>query len=161
MLMFAPVLCGVALAFLFPLSGADAQTASVEGGVSVPADNQDGGIDVPKQRDPFLPIGYVPKKVKTIKKIEGEKLSPAVNPTPEQARVLLWDEARRRVDIRGISLMHDKNSGAPRYFAMVAGKLVEIGDAVSAKYEGQVYRWRVVGISEEGVSLQKLDVRGD
>ncbi|MEI8140325.1 MAG: hypothetical protein WCI03_10715 [bacterium] len=160
-LLFHVAMSGVVLAFLLSFSRANAQTPAIKGGMIVPSDMQEGELDVAKQRDPFLPVGYVPKKVKIIKKLESGKLSSAVSPTPEQARVLLWDEARRKVDIRGISLIHDKNSGTPKYLAMVAGKLVEIGDAVSAKYEGQIYRWRVVGISEEGVSLQKLDVRGE
>ena len=73
----------------------------------------------------------------------------------------MWEEARKKVDIRGISLIHEKNSGAPKFLALVSGKLVETGNVVSVKYLGRLYRWRVVDISEEGVSLQKLDVRGE
>jgi hypothetical protein len=80
---------------------------------------------------------------------------------PEPVRLPVWDEARKKLDIRGISLIHDKNSKTPKYLAMIAGKLVEIGDTIAVKYDERMYRWRVVGISDEGVSLQKMDVRGE
>jgi len=131
--------------------------------VTLPADGLQGagGLDTPKQRDPFWPVGYVPKKEPKIKEKGTGKTSIPVVASPESTRNPAWDEARRKMDIRGISLIHDKNSKTLKYLAMVAGKLVEAGDVVTVKYDGYVYRWRVAGISEEGVSLRKLDVRGD
>jgi hypothetical protein len=131
------------------------------GVVAVPAG--EGEVrDTLKQRDPFWPVGYTPKKVVKPKE-KGPGRNPALTPAPvpELVRLPVWDEARKKLDIRGISLIHDKNSKAPKYLAMIAGKLVEIGDTVAVKYDERMYRWRVVGISDEGVSLQKMDVRGE
>ena len=122
---------------------------------------QGGAPDGIKQRDPFWPVGYIPKIVKINQASKVGKSSMVVAFTPEQARALLWDEARKKVDIKGISLIHDKISGSPKYLALVAGKLVEEGNVISVKYDGRLYRWKVAGISEEGVSLQKLDARGE
>jgi hypothetical protein len=117
--------------------------------------------DRPQGRDPFWPVGYVPKKV----------VKPLVVPTtsektkamiPDSARLPLWDEARKALDIRGISMIgHDKGTGQPRYLAMITGRLIEAGDTVSASFENRVYRWKVVEIDKTGVMLQKLDVRAD
>jgi hypothetical protein len=118
-------------------------------------------VDVSKQRDPFWPVGYVPKKVLKPRDKGFIKTTSTPESVPEPVRIPLWDEARKKLDIRGMSLIHDKNSKTPKYIAMVAGKLVETGDVVIVRHEERVYRWRVVDISEEGVSLQKLDVRGE
>ena len=117
--------------------------------------------DAAKQRDPFWPVGYTPKKVvKPREKGPGNPV-PTLAPVLELVRLPVWDEARKKLDIRGISLIHNKNSKTPKYLALVAGKLVEAGDSVVVKHDGRMYRWRVVSISDEGVSLQKMDVRGE
>ncbi len=121
----------------------------------------DATLDASSPRDPFWPVGYAPKKIQKIKEKVPGKVSIAVESTPEPVRAPMWEEAGKKLDIRGISLIHDKNSKIPKYLAMVAGKLVEAGDVVSVRYDERVYRWRVVAIGEEGVSLQKMDVRGD
>lgn len=115
-------------------------------------------------RDPFWPVGYAPKVIK-----KGPAVNKAGDPVPgsqqpevapEPVHVPQWDEARRKLDIRGISLIgRDKDSGQPKYLAMVAGKLVEEGAVVTVAHDEHVYRWKVVGISANGVSFQKLDVR--
>lgn len=127
----------------------------------------DGALEIPdvaRQRDPFWPVGYVPRK-RVVKAPAGAGGAPkgasAVEATPEPVRMPAWDEARKQLDIRGISLIHEKHSRTPKYLAMVGGKLVEEGNVVAVKYDDRVYRWRVVGIATEGVSLQKLDVRGE
>jgi len=151
---------------LFLMATADVFEASAEdgngpvGGAFV-SDAQSDSLDAPKPRDPFWPVGYVPKKVVRVKEKTPPKWALNGIDSSEAPRVPLWDEARKRVDVRGISFVRDKVSGAPRYLAIIAGKLIETGDVVSAKYEGRIYRWRVVGITEEGVSLQKVDVRGE
>ncbi|MEI7880638.1 MAG: hypothetical protein WCI95_07155 [bacterium] len=139
--------------------------SSLEGGggdgIVTPPDVQGAALDVGKQRDPFWPVGYVPKKIVKIKNNVVGRPSVVAESTPEPARGPLWEEARKKVDIKGISIIHDKHTSTPKYIAMVAGKLVETGDLVTVRYEGHIYRWRVVGITAEGVSLQKLDARGE
>jgi len=117
--------------------------------------------DRPRLRDPFWPVGYVPKKI----------IKPQVVPTtpdtvktviPDSARIPLWDEARKSLDIRGISMIgRDKVTGRSRNLAMIGGRLVEAGDVISVSYENRLYRWKVVEIDRTGVELQKLDVRAE
>jgi hypothetical protein len=130
------------------------QTTSGEEAVMAPA---------VRVRDPFWPVGYTPK---VVRKSEDPKaggtslLKGRVAELPERNHTPQWDEARRKLDIRGISLIgRDKASGQPKFLAMVAGRLVEEGDVVNATYEDRVYRWKIVGIGKGGVSFQKLDVR--
>lgn len=108
-------------------------------------------------RDPFWPVGYVPRK--PVRPVPAEAAAAKVV-IPESARLPMWEEARKLLDIKGISLIgRDRHSGHPKYLAMVTGKFVEEGDTVSVSFEGLVYRWKVTGISEDGVSLRKIDAR--
>lgn len=108
-------------------------------------------------RDPFWPVGYVPRK--PVRPVQVEPIaSKAV--IPESARLPVWEEARKLLDIKGISLIgRDRVSGHRKYLAMVTGKFVEEGDTVSVLFDGLVYRWKITGISEEGVALHKIDAR--
>lgn len=134
-----------------------------EAGVAAPAEGTVAGSVVNRRRDPFWPVGYVPKKRVTQPQGGGgmQKGSAVVEVAPEPVRLPAWDEARKRLDIRGISLIHEKNSRTPKYLAMIAGKLFETGNMVSVKYDDRLYRWRVKDITTEGVSLQKVDVRDE
>jgi len=128
------------------------------------SDGGQGGEGVSKRRDPFWPVGYVPKVVK--KAPVGPK-TPGGTPgsgvsVAEPPHVPQWEEAMRKLDIRGISLIgRDKESGKSKYLAMVTGRLVEEGDVVNVAYEGRIYRWKVTGIGPAGVAFQKLDVRSE
>lgn len=133
------------------------QVAPVQG-------DEAGGAPVSGLRDPFWPVGYAPKAIKKVPTVNkaGDPVPVSEQPevAPEPVHVPQWDEARRKIDIRGISLIgRDKDTGKPKYLAMVAGKLVEEGAVVTLAYNEHVYRWKVVGISANGVSFQKLDVR--
>jgi hypothetical protein len=136
-----------------PVQVVTGQTASSEEPAVTP---------VARVRDPFWPVGYTPKVVsKSGESKTGESSAQAMAAVLlERARTPQWDEARRKLDIRGISLIgRDKASGQPKFLAMVAGRLVEEGNVVSVTYEDRVYRWKIVGIGKGGVSFQKLDVR--
>lgn len=116
---------------------------------------------MPRVRDPFWPVGYVPRKParQLVKPKAAEAAKTAI---PDAARLPLWDEARRSLDVRGISLIaRDKDSGRPKFIAIIAGRLTEAGDTVSTTFENRIYRWRVVTIDRAGVTLQKMDVRSD
>ena len=128
--------------------------------------DQAGGVETGIKRDPFWPVGYAPKITRKV--VAGGVVSRGSVPVastpvaPVVPGVTQWDEARRKLDIRGISLLgSDKTTGRPKYMAMVAGHLVEDGNIVTAEYEGRMYRWKVVGISSAGISFQKLDVRSE
>lgn len=111
-------------------------------------------------RDPFWPVGYVPRPVRISSPAAQAGGRPSETAGMEAPLHPQWDEAKKRLDIRGVSMIgRDKDSNRPRYVAMVAGKLVEEGDKVSINFEGQIYRWKVTGISPSGIGLQKLDRR--
>lgn len=126
-----------------------------------PIEGSDNAAGVSNERDPFWPVGYVPRKVQNYKDKARGNVVTGVEIVPEPVKTPVWDEAGKKLDIRGISLIHERDSKTPKYLAMIAGKLVESGDVVSVRYDDRTYRWKVVGISEEGVSLQKIDVRGE
>lgn len=120
----------------------------------------EGAVRPDAVRDPFWPVGYVPKVV-AVKKAVPETTG-AVSPLPKTilTRLPQWDEAQKQLDIRGISLIgRDKATNKPKYLAVVTGRLVEAGQVVSVTYEGMVYRWKVVGIDESGISFQKIEVQ--
>ena len=121
--------------------------------------SEEGGREPVRVRDPFWPVGYVPRKpVRTPPAVASQNNAKVL--IPEASRQPMWEEARKLLDIRGISLIgHDKQSGHSKYLAMVGGKFVEDGDIVSVILDGLVYRWKVAGISEDGVSLRKIDAR--
>ena len=112
-------------------------------------------------RDPFWPVGYVPPPEKTATRVASVPGTTVVRvPETEVARQPEWDQARRRLNLRGLSSTgRDRISGKPRFVAVMAGRIAEEGDTVSAAFEGQIYRWKVVAIGSNGVSLVKVDVR--
>ena len=121
-------------------------------------------------RDPFWPVGYVPRrpeKPAAVVAARGNTSSavPALVPAPPPAPVVNpvdWDEARRHLEIRGISrIARDKTSGRAAYFAVVGGRMVEEGDAVNVTWNGHVYRWRVTQIGPAGLQLVKMDTRSE
>jgi hypothetical protein len=112
-------------------------------------------------RDPFWPVGYVPRPV--VRPGVGRSVQGPAAPALVQAvaaRPPNWDEARRRLEIKGVSRIgRDKTSGREMYFADVNGRIAEEGDIVSTTWDGRVYRWRLTQISAAGVQLTKLDSR--
>ena len=123
-----------------------------------------GVVEKPKIRDPFWPVGYVQKIVKkppvVVKPVDVGSAS--AEGVLEARRVPQWDVARRKLDIRGISILgRDKGTGKPKYLAMVAGKFVEEGAVVSVVYDGRTYRWRLTAIGSNGVTFQKMDVKSE
>jgi hypothetical protein len=154
-----------------PLPGGDAMqapvmAAEVQGsdgaGVAGPASIAGGaGVPIGVKRDPFWPVGYVPKVAAPDEPVAkgGGVAKPSDLATAPVAEPD-WVGARRKLDVRGVSLIgRDKETGKPRYFAVVAGKLVEPGNVVAVTHEDRVYRWKVVDIRPEGVSLSKLEVK--
>lgn len=111
------------------------------------------------RRDPFWPVGFAPRRVEKAGGSPSAPASAGVTPAPRPPD---WDEARRHLDIRGVTRMgRDKSTGRASYFAAVNGRVVEEGESVSVVWDGRVYRWRVSGISPAGVQLTKLDLKGE
>jgi hypothetical protein len=111
-----------------------------------------GSEPPPERRDPFWPVGYVPRRKQPATVAER----PVEQPPPASA----WEEARKHLDFRGSTRIgQERNSAAEKYLAIVNGKVVEAGDIVSTLYEGRLYRWRIEAIGPHGITLAKLDVR--
>ncbi len=115
-------------------------------------------------RDPFWPVGYMPRRV--VKPSSGLS-APGSSVSTAPAEVALarppdWDEARRRLEIKGVSRIgRDKASGREIYFADVNGRVVEDGGVVSVVWDGRVYRWRVTQVAPSGLQLVKLDCHAE
>lgn len=137
------------------------ETPVVQPPVAAPASE----TTVPRSaRDPFWPVGFVPAVPEKVASGGTPAAGPAQvsSPEPETTKPLEWDQARQKLGLRGLSSAgRDKVTGKPRYVAVMAGRLAEVGDTVSTAYEGLIYRWKVVAIGSNGVSLVKLDVRPD
>ena len=127
---------------------------------ATPAIPLDEAVPAPSRRDPFWPVGYVPRKVE-----KPKPAAAAANPKQVVVRepaIPEWEEAGRRLDIRGIShIGREKGAQKERFMAVVNGKMVEPGDTVSVTLGSRVYRWRVQDIKPGGLSLTKLDVRDE
>ncbi len=117
----------------------------------------------PLRRDPFWPVGYVPRKPEKLPPVEMTGSGGIKAPDQRsEDKVVAWDQAWARLNLRGVSsLGRDKTTGKPRFVAVMAGKLVEEGDSISIAFEGQVYRWKAVSVSATGVQMIKLDVRAE
>lgn len=92
-------------------------------------------------RDPFWPVGFYPDWWRQPVSAGGKTAGEAAKPDQ-------WAAALKQVKISGMSRMG--NSG---YFAVVNGRTVTEGDAVSVTLEGKTYRWSVVEIGEKGMKL--------
>lgn len=116
-------------------------------------------------RDPFWPVGYVPRRPEkpVAVPVAASRTGVVASPVPAPiGNPVDWDEARRHLEIRGISrIARDKTSGRAAYFAVVNNKVVEEGEVVSVVWNGRVYRWRVTQIGPAGLQLVKIDTRSE
>ncbi len=106
-------------------------------------------------RDPFWPTGYIPKRL---------RISRSAATAAREFNPLLpnWDEARKRLYVRGVSRVGLGRDGIEaRYLGMVNGRWVEAGDIVSVRYEGNVYRWQIRAIDAQGLRLIRLNVTSE
>ena len=100
----------------------------------------------PANRDPFWPVGYVPKSQE---QLDAERFRSAGTPVaPAKPR---WTEARESLRIGGYM------KGPKGYMALVNNTLVNPGDLVSHLFDGKLYRWKVERISSRGISFIPLD----
>jgi hypothetical protein len=99
----------------------------------------------PAVRDPFWPVGFVPKSAADLDR-EKRNGDPASNvPAPK------WAEAKATLRIGGYM---KTPSG---YTALVNNALVKVGDRLTLTFDGKIYRWTVEAISVSGLSLTPLD----
>lgn len=112
---------------------------------------KDGTNDAKKanaavKRDPFWPVGYVPKNVQTL------------SPEAGSANVVVaggWSEAMKKVVINGVS-----SRASDEYYAVINGAVKSVGDTVSVRLGTSTYTWAVDGIEPPGsVKLRRVSVR--
>jgi hypothetical protein len=119
-----------------------------------PADNSaTPNPGVSQKRDPFWPVGYVPRPVPVIQ--------PEKKTAPTHAVVLPpagqdWAHALEQVRIQGI--VGGRNG---KFFATVNGRVVESGDEIAVTFEGSTYRWKIRAISAKGIATEPLSVRAE
>ena len=98
------------------------------------------------KRDPFWPVGYVPKNVQTRSSATGESKEVVAGG---------WSEAMKKIVINGVSSRADNE-----YCAVINGVVKSVGDTVSVKLGGSVYTWAVDGIEPPGsVKLRRVSVQ--
>jgi len=73
---------------------------------------------------------------------------------PSSADAVAWAEAKAALKVGGV--MGSQGGG---YLAMVDGKPTEIGDTVSVRHAGKIFRWRVRKITRDGLAVDPIDVR--
>ena len=96
-------------------------------------------------RDPFWPIGWTPPKVT----VTTDKA-----PVVQKRSPVRWDDARKLLKITGLSKAPDG-----RYFAILKGiGVVEESDVVTVTLDDFTYKWRVTGITENGIVPEQIGV---
>jgi len=100
------------------------------------------------KRDPFWPVGYAPKIIKSV----------MPKGTPEQGVAKVdnsWNEAMKKVVINGVS-SRAKNA----YCAVINGQVKSVGDTVTINHGGTIYTWAVDGIEPpSSVKLRRVSAR--
>ena len=100
------------------------------------------------KRDPFWPVGYVPKITKSvISKGNSEQGVAKVDNS--------WNEAMKKVVINGVS-----SQAQNAYFAVINGQIKSVGDTVTISHGGTIYTWAVDGIEPpSSVKLRRVSAR--
>lgn len=99
----------------------------------------------PAARDPFWPVGYVPKSAEELEREKHQGDSGPNIPAPK------WSEAKAALRIGGYM------KSPIGYTALVNNALVKIGDTIVLTFDGKQYRWNVESISAGGITLTPLD----
>ena len=117
-----------------------AEGADIQGGIN---DARRGNAVV--KRDPFWPVGYMPKQSVRTVSVKSTKARPLNS----------WNEAMKNVVINGVSSRTDNE-----YFAIINGNVKRVGDTVSVRLGASVYTWAVDAIESQGsVKLRRISVR--
>ena len=100
------------------------------------------------KRDPFWPVGYVPKNIKSvIPKGDSEQGVAKVDNS--------WNEAMKKVVINGVSSRAEN-----AYIAVINGQIKSIGDTVTINHSGTIYTWAVDDVEPpNSVKLRRVSAR--
>ena len=113
-----------------------------------------GGINDAQQhtaalkRDPFWPVGYMPKNIQPmVPKVDREQSASTVDNS--------WNEAMKKVVINGVSSRANN-----AYCAVINGQVKSVGDMVIINHGGTIYTWAVDSIEPPGsVKLRRVSAR--
>ena len=95
-------------------------------------------------RDPFRPVGWTPPKRRVATRRSG--------PVEEDTSPVKWEEAEKLLGVSGVSKNRDGE-----YAAIIRRiGVVENGDIISIRYGDLIYRWKVLAISRNGVTPERL-----
>ena len=97
-------------------------------------------------RDPFWPIGYVPRVVQEA--IESQQQ--AVQHQAQAKALVQWPS----LSLSGITKIGDRNIG------LIGGVgLVETGDVVRMSRDGVIYKWVITEITKQGLSYKRISAK--
>ena len=97
-------------------------------------------------RDPFWPIGYVPRVVQQ----EIESQQQVVQHQAQAKALVQWPS----LSLTGITKTGDRNIG------LIGGVgLVETGDVVRMSRDGVIYKWVITKITEQGLSYKRISAK--
>jgi hypothetical protein len=115
------------------------------------------GADESTWRDPFWPVGYVPRSArsKPAPVVKTAAPRPKLRVVEQPKPVVDWKAARRRLKISGYAEANGIRS------CFVNGRLVSEGEIVSLVNQGLRYGWRVERIDPEPAKgvFEELEVR--
>ncbi|MBL7114661.1 MAG: hypothetical protein ISS35_02755 [Kiritimatiellae bacterium] len=97
-------------------------------------------------RDPFWPVGYVPRVVQQAIESQQQAAQQQV-----QAKALVqWPS----LSLTGITKTGDRNIG------LIGGVgLVEAGDVVRMSRDGVIYKWVITEITKQGLSYKRISAK--
>lgn len=98
-----------------------------------------------EQRDPFWPIGFVPKGA--VQENEIKKLAHNKNTS--------WKEAMTQIAIQGVS-----SRAGNDFYAVINGQIKTVGETVSVSVSGTLYTWMVDSIAPpRSVKLRRVSAQ--
>ncbi|MDF7801283.1 hypothetical protein P4C99_17525 [Pontiellaceae bacterium B1224] len=136
--------CRKAATLLFPMVGIGMLlgTESFSQTKTSSGTNDAQVVTAVSKRDPFWPVGYVPKELQKNSAKEVKK------PTESND----WNGAMKKVVINGVSSRADNE-----FFAVVNGEVKSVNDTISVTHDGMTYTWAVASIKPPGsVKLRRV-----
>lgn len=103
-------------------------------------------------RDPFWPIGFVPKK--PLPFVDPRPASEEEQKANIQKAGVDWDAAQKQIVVNGVS-----SRGNNEFVAIINGEVKLVGESVIVFWGGMRYEWIIGAVKASGaVKLQKQSV---
>jgi len=114
------------------------------------ADGGSADTPVASLRDPFWPVGWTPPKPVAAAPVPHQApVAPKQNRSPVR-----WEEARKLLKVTGLS----KTTEGKAFAILKDVGVVEESDIVTVTLDGLVYKWRVTGVTEDGIVPEQIGV---